>query len=748
MSVHPKILIVDDDAFVRDILADILQASDYRVETAGNGQAALEKFQESPPDLIISDIHMPVLDGLGLIRRLRQEIRSDIPLIILSGNNEVSVAIEAIHLGANDYLLKDENLQDTVLLSIDQTLEKQRILEENRKLMTDITRKNRELGSIVRTMTEIGLALASEKNFQVLMESIVTHARALTNADAGTLYLVEDGRLAFKIVQNETLNLFLGGRSGAEIRFPPVEIQESNVSGYVALKRRGVNIEDVYESDLFDFTGPKNFDRASNYRSRSMMVVPMVDRQNEVVGVIQLLNSLDPDTGEIIPFTDSQMEIVESLASQAAVAVINLRLEEKTERLLEEVLNIKNYNENILESLTNGVITLDPDHRIIKANAAAQRILDLNADQLLNRNLEELAAGPNRWIRDQVDKVIQTRRYSIVMDAEYHANGNHTLSMNLTFVPLKNVKEELIGTMIVLEDITTEKRVKGTLARYMTKEVADRLLESGDAVLGGQMQEATVLFSDIRDFTTITERLGPQETVAMLNEYFTVMVEHIFQWQGILDKYIGDALLAVFGAPIRGEEDADNAVRAAIQMVRSLDELNRRRREKEQDPIHMGIGINTDVVLTGNIGSIKRMDYTCIGDGVNLASRLEGLNKFFGTSIIISENTLRKLKKSYKTRKIDWIRVKGKQKPVIIYEVLEGLPACEEPALSEGIALFQEGLDLYQQQNWSAAFARFQEALKRHPGDMPSRVYAQRTEHWMAHPPPPDWDGVWSMESK
>lgn len=729
------ILIVDDDAFVRDILADILDSVGYSVDMAENGALGFERFQSNPEiDLIISDIHMPVMDGLGLINKIRKEAKSEVPLIVLSGNNEVSVAIDAINSGANDYLLKDENLQDTVVLSVENTLEKKRIIDENRQLLKDITSKNAELKTIVERMTEIGIAVTSEKDFAALMDVIITHARALTSADAGTLYLIENQKLEFKIVQNETLRIQLGGKSGDAISFPPVDITESNVSGYVALKRTAVNIPDVYQSELFDFTGPKNFDKKSNYRSKSMLVVPMINRFNDVTGVLQLLNATDPVTQETIPFSDSHVELVESLASQAAVALTNLRLEEKTEQLLEEVMNIKNYNESILESLTNGVITLDNAFNIITANAAALRILNTSPGNILGMQARDYFTESNHWILNNVKEAMNSRTPSLALDVELEIAEDNRVPMNLTFVPLNNIKKELIGSMMVLEDITTEKRVKGTLARYMTKEVADKLMESGEAVLGGKLQEASVLFSDIRDFTTITEELGPQETVAMLNDYFTLMVEQIFQKSGILDKYIGDALLAVFGAPFQSDRDADNAVESAIGMMRALVELNEERARLDQFPIRMGIGINTDEILTGNIGSIKRMDYTCIGDGVNLASRLEGLNKYFGTNIIISDNTYKKLKNTYQCRKIDLIRVKGKQKPVIIYEVLDFYTEATFPNRLECVELFHEGLNLYQLRNWDQAILKFEEGLRANPRDEAAQAYIQRSEYLKANP--------------
>ena len=528
-----NILIVDDDSFVREILVDILESEEsenFKSETAENGLDALNKYKEdvSKFDLIVSDINMPIMGGVDLIKSLRNDVQSEIPVVVLSGNNEVAIAIDAINSGASEYILKDENLQETIILAINKALEKKRIVDENRSLVKNITEKNKEMGGIIHRMTELGTALSAEKNFQNLMEIIISNARELTHADAGTLYLIENEKLSFKIVQNDTLKIHLGGKSSEEIKFPPVEIKESNVSGYSALKKEVVNIPDVYSSELFDFTGPKKFDQTSNYRSKSMLVVPMVNRMNEVVGVLQLLNSKDPETGEVVTFSASSEEYIKALGSQAAVAVNNLLLEAKAEKLFEEILDIKNYNEGILESLTNGVITLDANNQIIKCNAAVLRILEAQEDQIVNQSAQKFFAQNNRWVLDNLKRVIQMGSPAIVMDTELIFEDDRSVPLNLTAVPLKNAKSELIGSMLVLEDITSEKRMKGTLARYMDKDVAEQLMEGGEDMLGGQSQEASVLFSDIRSFTTLTEKLGPAGTVAMLNEYFTEMVDYIF----------------------------------------------------------------------------------------------------------------------------------------------------------------------------------------------------------------------------
>jgi adenylate cyclase len=310
------------------------------------------------------------------------------------------------------------------------------------------------------------------------------------------------------------------------------------------------------------------------------------------------------------------------------------------------------------------------------------------------------------------------------------------------------VKGEFIGCLLIFEDISSEKRLKGTLARYMTKEVADQLLSNADAMLGGQLKQATILFSDIRSFTSISERTGPQETVSMLNEYFTVMVDILFNHGGILDKYIGDALLAVFGAPFSTGRDADQALCAAIEMMRALREFNIRRAHENKHPINVGIGINTDEVLVGNIGSMKRMDYTVIGDGVNLASRLESATKYYNVNIIISGYTRQILADKYLLREIDLIRVKGKTKPVAIYEVLDFHDETTFPHAEEIVCVFDEALAAYRCADWKGALKKLERALYLHPGDKTAHLYVERCRRLLTNPPPMPWDGVWVMTEK
>lgn len=310
-----------------------------------------------------------------------------------------------------------------------------------------------------------------------------------------------------------------------------------------------------------------------------------------------------------------------------------------------------------------------------------------------------------------------------------------------------NQKDEFIGALVVLEDISTEKRMQGTLARYMTKEVADQLL-SDEAGLGGQVKEATVFFSDIRSFTTISETLGAEETVSMLNEYFTDMVDILFKYHGILDKYIGDAIMAVFGTPFATNHDPDNATQASIDMMIKLTEFNTRREKEGKQTLDIGIGLNTAKIVVGNIGSEKRMDYTVIGDGVNLASRLEGANKIYGSNILISEYTKNSLQMDYQLRLADKLQVKGKTKPVSIYEVLDYHDKKSFPHMNEVLDIFHRGQKRYFAADFQGAHDIFDEALKLHPRDRLAQVYLQRCKHFLEEHPGKDWDGIWVMTTK
>ena len=290
------------------------------------------------------------------------------------------------------------------------------------------------------------------------------------------------------------------------------------------------------------------------------------------------------------------------------------------------------------------------------------------------------------------------------MDAEVeifdkNTEKNEKISLNLTILPLINEdsdgrtdqSDNFLGTLLMFEDISSEKRMKSTMSRYMDPGIANQLLEDGADIMGGLDTTATLLFSDLRSFTTITESLGAQGTVKLLNEYFEIMVECISEQGGMLDKFIGDAIMAAFGLPISHEDDEDRGVKAGINMIKRLWDWNDQREKDGKPPLDMGLGLNTDKIVAGNIGSQKRMDYTMIGDGVNLAARLESACKQYNARILISDYTYKKLKGTYRIRYIDDVVVKGKTEPVGIHEVLDFHSDLTFPNLMDVVNHFNEG---------------------------------------------------------
>ena len=207
-------------------------------------------------------------------------------------------------------------------------------------VIDEVSNYAERLGGQIKKMSDIGRALSGVQDLNTLLEMIVDQARNFTNADAGTLYIVENNTLRFQIVQNDSLKIRMGGKSGGTIPFPPVELKETNVSAFVALKGISVNIPDVYDTDLFDFTGPKKFDQSTGYRSKSMLVVPMRNHENDVIGVLQLLNATNPISNEVIAFSQDYENLSESLASQAAVSITNAKLIANMTELFEAFVKV------------------------------------------------------------------------------------------------------------------------------------------------------------------------------------------------------------------------------------------------------------------------------------------------------------------------------------------------------------------------------------------------------------------------
>jgi len=312
------------------------------------------------------------------------------------------------------------------------------------------------------------------------------------------------------------------------------------------------------------------------------------------------------------------------------------------------------------------------------------------------------------------------------------------------FTLIPNVS--LVALYRVLVEDQEKRKVRGAFQQYVSPEVIRRLLSDPEWVKP-RKTDVTILFSDIRGFTTISEALDAQELAELLNGYLTEMTRIIFRNQGTLDKYIGDAVMAIWGAPFDEPNHASKCCDGAVSMISRLAELQETWREEKRPVLEIGIGINTGIASVGNMGSSLRYGYTAMGDAVNLSARLEGLNKEYGTRILASESTRNQVKNDRIVfRELDLIRVKGKLQPVTIYEILPN--DVVNSGGRELAALFEKGRAAYKARNWRAAKSSFEEALQRWPSDGPSKVFLARCEEYIAADPSADWDGVYVMTHK
>ncbi|HEV2232487.1 MAG TPA: GAF domain-containing protein [Terriglobia bacterium] len=486
-------------------------------------------------------------------------------------------------------------------------------------------------------------SVSSELELDQLLQKIVSKTSEVMSADRCTLFLMDrkTGGLWSKVAQGANMN---------EIRVP----RGMGIAGHVAVSGETVNIRDAYQDARFN----PEVDRRTGYHTRTILCMPLRNEKKEILGVMQVLNKHEGH------FTGEDEQLLDALGSQTAIALDN-------SRLFEEVRFMKNYNDSILRTMATGVVTLDPEGGVAFSNMAGLKIFCASEEiaigesygQFFNRELNpQLIAG--------IEAALRENQAYTGYELQYRKGGDEAQNVNLHALPLQDSKGQSLGVVVIADDITQEQRLMSTLCRYVTRQVAEQILKDRDRLkLGGNRTTVAVLFSDIRNFTTISEQSSAEDIVAMLNDYFSHMLDPIFNYDGMLDKFIGDAIMAVFGAPISREDDAERAVRAALDMRRALRKYNAGRKSRGQSPIDNGIGITKGEAISGNIGSEQRMDYTVIGDTVNIASRLEGLTKNYEYKILVNEQVYLEIKDKIPCVDLGMAQVKGKEGNVHIYGV-------------------------------------------------------------------------------
>lgn len=326
---------------------------------------------------------------------------------------------------------------------------------------------------------------------------------------------------------------------------------------------------------------------------------------------------------------------------------------------------------------------------------------------------------------------------------------NTGLLVSMFYIPLSYITVYIFAILYkYLVEARGRKYLKSAFSHYVSEQLVEKIIKDPDLLqLGGAKRELTIMFSDLQGFTSLSEKLLPEALISMLNQYLSDMTSIVFHHRGTLDKYIGDAIMAFWGAPLEDKEHAYHACLTALEMQHRMKEIHVRFKQELDIELYVRIGINTGEAIVGNVGSNVRFDYTVIGDSVNLSSRLEGANKQYHTFIMVSENTYNPVKDRFEFRELDYIKVKGKTKPVRIFELVDKKGHVDVQKQSV-INHFHKGLHLYRDQHWEKAMAAFKEALAIDPTDGPSQVYMERCEYYKKEPPPEDWDGSFEMKTK
>ena len=622
------------------------------------------------------------------------------------------------------------------------------ILESSRSFYL-ATQKQRAAAALMKAIRSLS---QSSLDLEDTLKRVMSEAQELMNADRSTLWLLdrEAGDLWAKLPNTDGV---------LEVRRVPVGV---GFVGIVAQTGKPLNIPfDLYNHP--DADNSKKFDQNTGYRTCSLLCMPVFNANSELIGVTQLVNkrkkgdflAYNPSDWPQAPecfkasFNSNDEAFMESFNIQAGVAIQNAQL-------FATVKQQEQMQRDILRSLSNGVVSTDKTGHIVAANESAKRLLGLSEQTRLEgqfiSDVIRLKEGDfDKWFQVALnsadEKYLSSQYYPDQTLLSTGVEEQHSIHLSINTIADARDDQQVRGALVVMDDISDEKRLKSTMYRYMSQELAEELLKV-DPKMGGARKDVSILFSDIRGYTTLTENLEAEEVVSMLNEYFEVMGEAVFKHKGTLDKYIGDAIMAVFGSPLTLKDHALMAVQTAVEMRQGLKEFNRCRLADQKPRINIGIGVHSDSVISGNIGFSKRMEFTAIGDGVNLASRLEGASKIYGCDIIISENTYQPCKDQVWVRELDLVRVKGKNNPVAIYE-LAGLRSQPlESQKQQVIEFYTKGREYYLKQDFVLARIEFAKVLSVDNNDQASILHLNRCNDYIKSPPSPNWDGAWTLTEK
>lgn len=562
------------------------------------------------------------------------EIKASIMVPLFHKDNLLGIVTLGKRFDGSTYQSLDKKILEIICNHLTDSLYNQELIGNIKDKRMELRLKVLEL----QTLFDISLSLNSVLDIKELSTEVLIRSVSTLNASSGFILKTQKNSPMLSVLSSFNMN---------EDLIKGAIFSKSSIPFNLIWKdKKSIIISDDESNPFLKKTGYKE-----------CIVSPIIGNRN-ISGCIVLGDKESRDG--VIPFERNDIDILDALSSQAGIAMDNAKL-------FEEINAAKRFNESIMGSIATSVITINLLGEVDSVNKAGVDLLSKKKNEIVGEHYSYL------FSKDQnLCKAIESAEIELESVAELNVSlmskSKNTI-VNFSVAPLTDQKGAHLGAVVAIEDITEQSKIKNTFKRYVSKSVVDQLLDDDQKLnLGGEERDVTVLFSDIRGFTAMSEKMKPKEVVSTLNSYFSEMIDIIFKFDGTLDKIVGDELMVVFGAPIARDDDAERAVQTAIGMVESLKKFNDKRVKKGKVPINAGIGINKGKVISGNIGSKDQMDYTVIGDTVNLGARL---CSFAGPlKIIVSKSVKDEIGDNYKTRKLEPIKVKGKRKPVEIFKVL------------------------------------------------------------------------------
>ena len=507
----------------------------------------------------------------------------------------------------------------------------------NHFLIKELDNKKREINLKLlelETLFDISVAISSVLNIEELSEDVLWRSVGILNASKGMLLIQDKDNPILRPISTFNWD------------------EEKNL-----VSKKLTVFKNIKESKKGLFLIEKDKTTLQKKLNEKNLIITPLQVKSKTLGYMVLC---DKETRKgVEEFNSLDLDLLTALSNQAAVAMENAAL-------FKDITKEKNFNESILSSIATGVVTINVLGEIDSVNSAGLKILKKEKKDIIGNHYMYLFEKDEEII-ELIIKTETKNKKNTTTNIPFLSVSKET-KINISISPRIDKNEEIKGLVLAIEDITDVSKIKKTFKRYVSKQVVDELLDDDAKLnLGGEKREVTVLFSDIRGFTSMSEKMEPEEVVSTLNSYFSLMIDIVFKNNGTLDKIIGDELMIVFGAPTSSDDDTERAVKTAIEMQNKIEIFNKQRIVKKEIPIKVGIGINKGLVVSGNIGSRELMDYTVIGDTVNLGARL--CSAAGPDEIITSNSVWFETKNTFNYKKLKPIKVKGKKDEIQVYKI-------------------------------------------------------------------------------